>query len=360
MPDPSSSSLPFVSVVIPTLNCRNDIDACLAALEKQDYPRDRFEVIVADNGSTDGTREHLEKTWVKLCLCPQRGRARALNAGLAVARGEIICTTDLSCLAAPDWISTVVSDFDNPEVGCVAGDIKLLKTGMSNRVIDFQERVNYMSPMLALNRQQLPFMPFADGASASFRKQVFDEIGGFEDSFIKAADVEICYRMFALTRYKILFDYRLMMWEPGEPTLGALLHQRYRMGIGWNLLRMKYPLLFAERSDSSLKEVYWSFREKLGRFGNLLVGNLGALFGQARDETYDANIRYLMSQIQAVGRLYGRWHLRSRGIQPIPVDSEAQKNLIAAGGAKGRVLVIGEAKTPVGAASAAISQVGVT
>jgi cellulose synthase/poly-beta-1,6-N-acetylglucosamine synthase-like glycosyltransferase len=342
MPDPSSSSLPFVSVVIPTLNCRNDIDACLAALEIQDYPRDRFEVIVADNGSTDGTREHLEKTWVKLCLCSQRGRARALNAGLAVARGEIICTTDLSCLAAPDWISTVVSDFDNPEVGCVAGDIKLLKTGVSNRVIDFQERSNYMSPMLALNRQQLPFMPFADGASASFRKQVFDEIGGFEDSFIKAADVEICYRMFTLTRYKILFDYRLMMWEPGEPTLGALLHQRYRMGIGWNLLRMKYPLLFAARSNRSLKGTYWAFRASLNEMGELIANNLRALFGQRCNAAYDANIRFLMSRVQAVGRIYGRWHLARRGIAPTPVDVRAQQNLIDAGGIAGRVVVCGE------------------
>ncbi len=348
MPDKSTSTRPFVSVVIPTLNCRDDIDACLAALEKQDYPRDRFEVIVADNGSTDGTREHLEETWVNLCLCPHRGRARALNAGLALARGEIICTTDLSCLAAPNWISTVVSGFDNPEVGCVAGDIKLLKTAKSNRVIDFQERTNYMSPMLALNRQQLPFMPFADGANASFRKQVFDVIGGFEDSFIKAADVEICYRMLALTSYKILFDYRALMWEPGEPTLGALLHQRYRMGIGWNLLRMKYPLLFTDGTTLSMKATYWSIRGKLVAVSKFLISNLKVLFGREESTVYDNNIRFLMSQVQGFGRLYGRWYLYRRRIKPIPVAEIAQRDLIASGGAKGRVMIIGESQFTAG------------
>ena len=167
-----------------------------------------------------------------------------MNTGVKAARGEIILTTDLSCRAVENWISTVVETFsDHPKAGCVAGDIKLLRM-TEGVVIDFQECNNYMSPMLALKRTTLPFMPFADGANASFRKCVFDEIGGFEESFLKAADVEICYRMFVLTDYTLVFNRSAIMWEPGEPSLRALLHQRFRMGIGWNLLQMKYPVLF--------------------------------------------------------------------------------------------------------------------
>jgi cellulose synthase/poly-beta-1,6-N-acetylglucosamine synthase-like glycosyltransferase len=347
MPEHAAELFPYVSVVIPALNCRDDIEDCLAALEKQDYPRDRFEVIVADNGSTDGTREYLANSWAKLCLCPERGRARALNAGLGLASGEIICTTDMSCRAEAGWIRTIVEDFADPAVGCVAGEIKMLKTPLHNRVIDFQQRTNYMSPMLALKRKVLPFLPFADGANASFRRKVFDEIGGFEASFIKAADVEICYRLFALTDYKILFDYRALMWEPGEPTLGALLHQRFRMGIGWNLMRMKYPLLYAERRGRSVKEGYWSFRSAVGEIGMLLVGNLRALFGQDRAANDDANIRFLMSRMQSIGRVYGRRHLRRRGIAPTPLEAQAQLRLMQAGGVADRVIVRGEEATTI-------------
>ncbi|MDP2832085.1 MAG: glycosyltransferase [Pseudomonadota bacterium] len=345
MPENTASPLPYVSVVIPALNCRGDIEDCLAALERQDYPRDRFEVIVADNGSTDGTREYLKHSWAKLCLCPERGRARALNAGLELASGEIICTTDMSCRAESNWIRTIVEDFADPTVGCVAGEIKLFDSALRGRVIDFQRRANYMSPMLALQRKKIPFMPFADGANASFRRKVFDEIGGFESSFIKAADVEICYRLFALTHYRILFDYRALMWEPGEPSLGALLHQRLRMGIGWNLMRMKYPLLYAESGSRSAQAIYWSCRAAVGEAGAFLFRNIQALFGRDRAANHDDNIRFLMSQVQSFGRVYGRWHLRRRGIAPTPLDARAQLRLIAAGGVADRVVVRGEEAT---------------
>lgn len=341
MSENDATALPYVSVVIPALNCRDEVEACLAALAQQDYPRDRFEVIVSDNGSTDGTREYLEQSWAKLCLCPERGRARALNAGLALAAGEIICTTDMSCRAAPGWIRAIVEDFADPAVGCVAGEIKLLDSVTPNRVIDFQRRGNYMSPMLALQRRQLPFMPFADGANASFRRQVFDAIGGFEASFIKAADVEICYRLFVLTDYKLLFDYRAVMWESGEPTLGALLHQRFRMGIGWNLMRMKYPLLYECRQERSLKDRYWSWRMAVAEAGGLLARNLRAWFGHDRDANHDANIRFLMRQVQSIGRIYGAWHLRRRGIAPVAIDAAAQRRLIEAGGVAERILLRG-------------------
>ena len=345
MPKHNSSKLPFVSVVAPALNCRDDIDPFLAALGNQDYPRDLFEVIVADNGSTDGTREYLEKTWARSCFCPERGRARALNAGLALARGEIICTTDLSCLAEPHWISAIVKAFEEPNVGCVAGDIRLLRREAGNRIIEFQDRTDYMSPMRAISRQTFPYMPFADGANASFRRALFNEIGGFEDTFIKAADVEICYRMFALTDYKIVFDYQASMQEPGEPTLWALLHQRYRMGIGWNLLRTKYPLLFARRSRFTVREFYWSLREGVTEIGHLVAANARALFGQGRNDAYDATIQFLMSWAQSLGRIYGHWHLARRGIEPMPIDARSQQRLIDSEGVGDRVVVRGADQT---------------
>lgn len=71
---------PFVSVVIPTLNSAHEVDACITALRAQDYPVSRFEIIVADNGSTDGSTERLEKLGVKVVVRLERGRSRALNA----------------------------------------------------------------------------------------------------------------------------------------------------------------------------------------------------------------------------------------------------------------------------------------
>lgn len=322
MPDTATTaSPPFVSVIVPALNCAEDVRGFAESMQRQDYPSERFEVIVVDNGSSDDTFERVRSAGMIALQRKEKGRARALNAGVEAARGEIIMTTDLSCRAEPHWIRAVVETFaTHPEAGCVGGEIKLLRT-TDSVVIDFQERSNYMSPLLALNRTRLPFMPFADGANASFRKRVFDEIGGFEESFVKAADVEICYRMFILTEYTLVFNRTALMWEPGESTLRALLHQRFRMGIGWNLMRMKYPTLFqAKKHALNPRRIWWKSRNSMTKYIRLIALNFALVLGQNREAAIDANIRQLMSLSQWIGRYYGRWWLNRKGIRPEPLE----------------------------------------
>lgn len=325
------SELPFVSIVVPALNCADDVDGFAIAMQAQTYPADRFEVIVVDNGSSDGTLERAREAGFKALMRPERGRTKALNTGIDAARGDYILTTDLSCRAVPGWIRCIVDTFAAyPDAGCVGGEIKLLRTAR-NAVLDFQERSEYMSPLLALQRTRLPFMPFADGANASFRREVFERIGGFEESFVKAGDVEICYRMFVLTDYKLVFNRAALMYEPGEPSLRALLRQRYRMGIGWNLMRMKYPELYEVEAPKAFdpRRAWWSAREAIARTGRLLALNAALLAGRSREMAIDADIRQLMSWAQWYGREQGRRWLAREGIRPQAVDARQLSAFIA-------------------------------
>ena len=316
---------PFVSIVIPTLNCAHEVDACIAALRAQDYPASRFEIIVADNGSTDDSTVRLEKLGVKVVVQPERGRSRALNAGLAAARGEIILTTDMSCIARPDWISQIVACFEDPRVGCVGGEIEMIRSH-DNLALRYQARNGYMSPLHAAARRKIPFLPFADGANASFRRAVFEEIGGFEESFFKAADVEICYRLLVLTHYKILFCPDCVVEETGEPGLKALLRQRYRMGLGSSLMRVRFPEFYAGgENNNTLKARYWSARENLTG----LVRFFAMLARGDRPAMEDAFVRYLMGLAQSLGVRHGGHHLQRQAVQPTPVDSERLKAFMA-------------------------------
>lgn len=318
------ASLPSTSVVIPALNCVDEVDACIAALRAQDYPPERLQIVVADNGSDDGTAEKLRDLGVQTVICKERGRSRALNAGLEAAIGDIILTTDMSCIARPDWVRQVVACFDDPEVGCVAGDIQMLPD-TSNMALRYQMRNRYMSPLPAFNRRESPFLPYADGANASFRRKVFDEIGGFEDSFFKAADVEICYRLLILTDYKIVFCPDCLMEETGEPDLATLLHQRYRMGLGSHLLRARFPELYADKqSDQGFKQQYWSLRSRLRDAAR----TLGFILRGRREELEDTLVRRLMWRAQRKGERRGGDYLRKQATQPEPVDAQKTQTFI--------------------------------
>jgi len=263
---------------------------------------------------------------VRLERMPERGRSKAQNAGLKVARGEIILTTDMGCIACPDWISNVAACFRDPTVGCVAGDITMLPSG-DNLALRYQARKRYMSPMHALSRRRLPFLPFADGANASFRRSVFDEIGGFESSFFKAADVEICYRILVLTEWKIIFCPDCLMQEAGEPDLKTLKRQRYRMGMGSHLLRARFPAFFAGETAASagLRERYWAWR---GQMRNA-VRWLRALLALDRAFLEDSLVGWLMARAQRRGERDGAAYLRQLAVQPEPIDDARLRAFIA-------------------------------
>ena len=122
----SVSVQPKVSVIIPVYNDIARVEACLASLESQDYPRDRFEVIIVDNGSSDGTYELLQNSvllreaqqglTVSQCLTP--GSYAARNHGLTLAMGEYVAFTDSDCIVSEHWLSVLVGAIQN-ELGDV-------------------------------------------------------------------------------------------------------------------------------------------------------------------------------------------------------------------------------------------------
>ncbi|MBE0472482.1 MAG: glycosyltransferase, partial [Methyloprofundus sp.] len=306
------------------------IEPCLDALENQSYPSELFEVIIVDNGSSDNSIEVLKRKKVKYFIENKRGRSSALNLGVKNSSGTIICTTDISCLAEPDWISNIVKAFQkDPNIGCVAGEIEIIDEPKNN-IIEFQKRHNYMSPMHAKKRNKLPYLPFADGANASFKKELFDQIGLFDKNFIKAADVEICYRMQILTPYKIVFDENCLVREPGEHSLYALLKQRYKIGKGTILLQKKFPELFnyKKEKENQLKKFYWKITNKAITFYHFTKNIIFSITNnKAKENAYDQLVIYLMNISQLLGAFLEKYLLKNNyNIKPI--ESKIIKSFI--------------------------------
>ncbi|MBM2820503.1 MAG: hypothetical protein HW405_263 [Candidatus Berkelbacteria bacterium] len=146
-------TLPKVSVIIPTYNEEENINECLDYLKIQNYPQEKMEIIVVDNGSTDETsnivKKHMKEIWqlkqgngnvvnghtyefgsfaglLRLVVRYEKGKAKALNAGIRLAQGEIIINIDCRSFLAPDAIYNMVRKFvTQPEYGAVTGNVEI-------------------------------------------------------------------------------------------------------------------------------------------------------------------------------------------------------------------------------------------
>jgi biofilm PGA synthesis N-glycosyltransferase PgaC len=124
-----ASIFPHVSIILAVRNEEQNLPRKLRDLTALDYPEDRFEVIVVSDGSTDATNKILA-AWEgcnrRTVFLPEpRGKATALNHGVAEARGEIIVLTDARQIIASDALRELVANFADPSVGCVSGELIL-------------------------------------------------------------------------------------------------------------------------------------------------------------------------------------------------------------------------------------------
>jgi biofilm PGA synthesis N-glycosyltransferase PgaC len=120
-----SSEQPNVSIVIAAYREAGRIADKLASLAAQDYPRERVEVIVACDGSDDGTCDIAERAGARVLRLPRGGKPAALNAGVAAATGEIVIMTDARQALSPNAVRALVTAFGDAEVGAVSGALEL-------------------------------------------------------------------------------------------------------------------------------------------------------------------------------------------------------------------------------------------
>jgi GT2 family glycosyltransferase len=124
-----SSIVPFASVIIVNYNGARYLPACLDGLKHQTYPADRFEVIVSDNGSTDGSQEFITHRYNNIQLLDNKknlGFAAGNNVALRIARGDYIVLLNNDTAPTPTWLENLVDTAErHPEAGLVTGRIRL-------------------------------------------------------------------------------------------------------------------------------------------------------------------------------------------------------------------------------------------
>ena len=194
MLNPPKNKKPFVSIVIPTLNEADNINACLRSLTKLNYPSDRYEVIVVDNGSTDRTQDIVEEyDQVKLYIFANVNVGAVRNYGAKVARGEILAFIDGDCLAPINWLLTGLSAMEENHVKVIGGTV-LIKKDLS-----WVER-SWVSQKTYHDGPTYKLI----GASIIIDREVFLSVKGFNED-IKAGEDSLLAHTLTNNGYDIYF-----------------------------------------------------------------------------------------------------------------------------------------------------------
>jgi len=175
---------PFVSIVLPAHNEADSIKRCLDSIISSDYPAHRFETIVVDNSSTDGTPDLARQFPVQVYDLPNANVGAVRNYGARKAKGSILAFLDADCVVDSSWLKTGVNSLANLKVDVVGGGIKL---GSSPSWVE--------SFWLLECRHGSSRPTELIGCNIFIRKSVFESVGGFNEHVTSGEDSDISRRL---------------------------------------------------------------------------------------------------------------------------------------------------------------------
>lgn len=293
-----SDSHPFVTVVIPTYQRPAALARCLASLAAQDYPVERFEVVIADDGGGMALDDVVALHATTMTLVPltleHGGPAAARNQGAAAARGEILAFIDDDCTADPRWLSALVAALAQHPDAAVGG-------GIVNGVPE-NPYVRASHTLLAFlyhhyHEKQRGWLPFFTTNNLAVRTETFTAVGGFDPSFIFASEDRDWSDRCRRAGHPLVHAPDALVTHAPNLSMGRFLRMHFRYGEGaWRFHRAR-----AARGEHA---------RQVER-GDFYVGMLTAPFTQGDPQPVRQSLLLLISQAVAVlGYAEAAWRAR--------------------------------------------------
>ena len=235
---PTTGFFPFVSIIVPVYNEEKLLSESIESLLELNYSN--YEIIIVNDGSTDKTEEvaeslvgyqkaRLSDVKVSLINKPNGGKAQALNAGIKYSKAEIVLCMDGDSQLSPDSVKLAVRHFSNPEIGAVAGNVKVINRG---KLLTDLQALEYIEGLnMARSAQSfINLVNIIPGPIGLFRKKAIEE-AGFYSSDTFAEDADLTLKILA-NGWKIYYEPNSISFTEAPEKLHQLLKQRYRWTRG--------------------------------------------------------------------------------------------------------------------------------
>ena len=236
----TSVSIPeeFVSVIIPFRNEEENILANLKSIEVQDYPKEKFEIIYINDSSEDNSlkllqdnkiADNIKVLSVAKDFSISAHKKRAVRYGIENSSGQIIVTTDADCVHETNWLSSLISNFDE-ETGFISAPVEFIdeKTLFSKiQKLEFAGLIITGAGLIGAGSPTI-----CNAANIAYRKNVFDEVGGFKNQMdLSSGDDELLMQKIVKdTDYKVRFSINKnsIVKTHSNKSIAEFYHQRKR------------------------------------------------------------------------------------------------------------------------------------
>ena len=230
--------LPFVSLIIPAYNEENAIARTIKNLLSINYPKNKLEIVVVDDGSTDNTYNIVKKFADKIHILRKKnkGKASALNFGLRHVKNEYVAVIDADTLLDNNALINCMKYFNLENVAAVTSHIISKST---NTLLEKMQNIEYMVTALTRKVKERPnLIDATPGPLSVYKKDILIKLGGFDEKNV-LEDVEIAWRLLK-NGYKIKMAYDAMAYTTYPNTLKSWWKQRTRWGVGGLQTLTKY------------------------------------------------------------------------------------------------------------------------
>lgn len=209
-------NFPFVSIIIPVRNVEKIIGQCLKSLNKLNYPKDKYEVIVADSESDDKTPSIARQYGAVFVSTPVRSICAGRNEGFRVARGEIIAFSDADCLMDKDWIRNSLKYFKDKTVAGVGGiNITPGDETVFARAVGFILGQAIFSAGSIYGRilKQTRDVKSIPGCNAIYRREVLEKVLPMEEEALLGGEDYLMNQRICNLGFKLLYTPDTIVWH---------------------------------------------------------------------------------------------------------------------------------------------------